>query len=213
MIDPLEKNGEFVHDRRPDEKQDLQAQFLKLLNARGCHAREGQELARGETNIILPGDLIVENKVAGKTTDLSSLKPDAAWQARSLSKARANFSTRGQANVVVREIEQTNLPSSLQKLRREEFAVRRKGGRPASRGLSPRPDSDWFLLRALDLSLVCLASDLTYKFESACIRRPERRADRVLPIRRGAPSTAWRSSCRGPCARASRWSQCRGRAA
>jgi HD superfamily phosphohydrolase len=82
IISTVEKNGQFVQAVRPDEKKDLQSEILKLLKARGCDAREGQELAGGETDIILPGELVVENKVAEKTANIESLKPDAAWQAR-----------------------------------------------------------------------------------------------------------------------------------
>jgi hypothetical protein len=82
VIEEFGINKQFVQDVRPDEKRHLQAEMLKLLRVRGCRAREGQEIGGGETDIILPGDLVVENKVAEVTTDLSSLKPDAAWQAR-----------------------------------------------------------------------------------------------------------------------------------
>jgi HD superfamily phosphohydrolase len=82
VIDSLEKNAQFIADKRPDEKGDLQSELMKLLNARGCAAREAPELAGGESDIVLPGDLILENKVAGTTSDVTRLKPDAAWQAR-----------------------------------------------------------------------------------------------------------------------------------
>ncbi len=81
-MEALEKTGEFVKSERPDEKRRLQNEILKALNARGCAAIEGTEVSGGETDLILPGNLIVENKVAGLTTDLQSLKPDAPWQAR-----------------------------------------------------------------------------------------------------------------------------------
>jgi hypothetical protein len=82
VISILEDSGQFVAEVRPDEKRDLQAEVLKLLKACGSASREGQELAGGETDIILPGELIIENKVAEKTRNLDGLKPDALWQAR-----------------------------------------------------------------------------------------------------------------------------------
>ncbi len=82
VLDTFEKSGTFVKDERPDEKKDLQAEILKLLRARGLKVTEGAEVGGGLSDIILPGDLILENKVADETKDASALKPDAAWQAR-----------------------------------------------------------------------------------------------------------------------------------
>jgi hypothetical protein len=50
-------------------------------------AEEGNEIAGGETDVIMPEKLIVENKVAGEVQDLSNLKPDADWQMRRYSMA------------------------------------------------------------------------------------------------------------------------------
>jgi HD superfamily phosphohydrolase len=82
VLDALEKSGAFTKDERPDEKRGLQTELLKLLRARGVNAREGAEFAGGESDVILPGELILENKVADVTNAPHELKPDAAWQAR-----------------------------------------------------------------------------------------------------------------------------------
>lgn len=82
VLDALEKGGAFVTDNRPDEKHELQQEILKLLRARGGQADEGTEISGGETDIIVPPQLVIENKVADQVTDLSDLKPDAPWQAR-----------------------------------------------------------------------------------------------------------------------------------
>jgi HD superfamily phosphohydrolase len=82
VLQAIEEGGLFVKDHKPDEKTALQAEILKILRVKGIKAREGTEIGGGETDIILPGDLILENKVADKTEDPATLKPDAAWQAR-----------------------------------------------------------------------------------------------------------------------------------
>jgi hypothetical protein len=82
VLDVLEKQGTFVSEDRPDEKRRLQAEVLKVLRARGVQADEGTEISGGEADVILPGKLVLENKVAGQTEDPRAIRPDAAWQAR-----------------------------------------------------------------------------------------------------------------------------------
>jgi hypothetical protein len=82
VLDAIEKAGTFVKSGRPDEKRDLQAEILKLLRARALRVSEGAEVGGGQSDIILPGDLVLENKVVEETKDVSDLKPDADWQAR-----------------------------------------------------------------------------------------------------------------------------------
>jgi HD superfamily phosphohydrolase len=79
--------GKFKADTRPDEKRDLQAAILELLRSSGIMAKEGVEVAGGESDILLPGDIIVENKVVGETDDPMSEKLDSGWQARRYSMA------------------------------------------------------------------------------------------------------------------------------
>ncbi len=82
VLQALEERGEFAKNERPDEKRRLQREISKALSARGCHAREGQEIGGGESDLILPGEIVIENKVADEAVDLDTLKPDAPWQAR-----------------------------------------------------------------------------------------------------------------------------------
>jgi hypothetical protein len=82
FVHTVEQSGEFLKDERPDEKRRLQAELLKVLRARGANAREGTEVAGGETDVILPGDIIIENKVHESSADPRSIKPAADWQAR-----------------------------------------------------------------------------------------------------------------------------------
>jgi hypothetical protein len=81
-LDTFEKSSAFVKNERPDEKRHLQAEILKVLRARGIKVVEGAEIAGGVSDIILPGDLILENKVAELTDNVNDLKPNAPWQAR-----------------------------------------------------------------------------------------------------------------------------------
>jgi hypothetical protein len=81
-MDAFEKNGTFVKNKKPDEKRDLQSELLNVLRARGAIVQEGTEIAGGETDIILEGNLVIENKVEGATGDPKKLKPNADWQAR-----------------------------------------------------------------------------------------------------------------------------------
>jgi hypothetical protein len=83
VLQSFEDSGTFIENHRPDEKRELQAEILKLLRARGVKADEGLEISGGETDIILPGKLVLENKVVNETNDpRADLKPHAAWQAR-----------------------------------------------------------------------------------------------------------------------------------
>ena len=82
VLQAFEERGEFVDDDRPNEKLRLQREIAKALAIRRCAVREGQELGGGETDLILPGEIVMENKVAELTNDLATLKPSAPWQAR-----------------------------------------------------------------------------------------------------------------------------------
>jgi hypothetical protein len=83
VLDMFENQGVFnKFDKPPDEKRELQKEILKALIARGVNAREGQELGAGETDLILPGDLVLENKVEAAPATPDKLKPHAPWQAR-----------------------------------------------------------------------------------------------------------------------------------
>ncbi len=83
VIDMFEDQGVLNKlQQPPDEKRELQKEILKALTARGCNAREGQEVGAGETDLVLPGDLVLENKVEAHATTPEGLKPHAPWQGR-----------------------------------------------------------------------------------------------------------------------------------
>ncbi len=81
-IDTFEKGGLFAATSRPDEKRNLQAELLKALRSQKLDVKEGVEMAGGESDLLLPGNLILENKVVDEIEDPSSVKPEADWQAR-----------------------------------------------------------------------------------------------------------------------------------
>jgi hypothetical protein len=55
--------GMFKGQSALKEKQDLQSQIRNHLRSNGVEVEEGEEVAGGETDLILPGSLVVENKV------------------------------------------------------------------------------------------------------------------------------------------------------
>lgn len=82
IADSFYQGGKFKEDRRPDETKDLQVAILEILRAKEIDAREGQEVGGGETDIILPGNILVENKVISESADPREEKIEAGWQAR-----------------------------------------------------------------------------------------------------------------------------------
>lgn len=81
FLDVVEQSGRFVAADQPAEK-DLQDYLRDHLRSRQVNVREGMEVGGGETDLILPGDIVVENKVRGETADPQDSGPHYGWQAR-----------------------------------------------------------------------------------------------------------------------------------
>jgi len=81
FLDMAEKGGLFVNTEHLDERT-LQARMRDHLRSRGVEVREGSEIGGGETDLILPGPLVMENKVRGDTADPLGSGTKYPWQAR-----------------------------------------------------------------------------------------------------------------------------------
>jgi hypothetical protein len=81
FLDVVEKGGKLV-GRASISEVELQTLLRDHLRSRGVSVHEGSEMGGGETDLILPGPLIVENKMRGKTQDPFEAGPHYAWQAR-----------------------------------------------------------------------------------------------------------------------------------
>ena len=81
FIDVTAKSGPFVSLKTLPEK-DLQRSLKDHLRSREVDVQEGTEIGGGETDLVLPGPLIVENKVRGDTVDPFAAGPHYVWQAR-----------------------------------------------------------------------------------------------------------------------------------
>jgi len=82
FVDSIESSGDFVKRDKLDEKKDLQSELLKHLRARDVAVREGEELAGGETDLIVRERIVIECKKRGIERDPLNAGPDFAWQAR-----------------------------------------------------------------------------------------------------------------------------------
>jgi HD domain-containing protein len=60
----------------------LQDELRKHLRSREVNVIEGSEVAGGETDLVLPGSVVVENKVRERTADPFETGLDYEWQAR-----------------------------------------------------------------------------------------------------------------------------------
>lgn len=81
FVDLAEKEGLWVNAVSLTEKE-LQRELRKHLRARGVEVTEGSEVAGGETDLVLPGSVVVENKVRDKTSDPFETGRHYEWQAR-----------------------------------------------------------------------------------------------------------------------------------
>ena len=82
VVHVLEQGGDLVALKDLDEAT-LQRHVLRILRARGVSCEEGTEIGGGETDLVLPGRLVIENKVhKDPTRKPFAVKLDAAWQAR-----------------------------------------------------------------------------------------------------------------------------------
>jgi HD superfamily phosphohydrolase len=76
-----EKDGMFVRLSDLPEK-DLQRALARHLRSRMVDVKEGDEVGGGETDLILPGGLVIENKVRAETVDPHEVGKNYEWQAR-----------------------------------------------------------------------------------------------------------------------------------
>lgn len=82
FLDMIEKDGSFSGVSSLSEKE-LQTSLRRHLRSRSVNVQEGTKIGGGETDLVLPGPLVVENKVRKELTakPLES-GPHYVWQAR-----------------------------------------------------------------------------------------------------------------------------------
>jgi HD superfamily phosphohydrolase len=81
FIEMAEKGGAFAGVSELSEKR-LQERLRDHLRSREVQVQEGPEVGGGETDLVLPGSLVVENKVRGRTANPFEAGPHYAWQVR-----------------------------------------------------------------------------------------------------------------------------------
>jgi hypothetical protein len=81
FVEVAEESGLFVGKETLSEKE-LQGHLKNHLRSRGVRVTEGAEVGGGETDLILPGSIVVENKVRDTTADPLEAGPHYPWQAR-----------------------------------------------------------------------------------------------------------------------------------
>ena len=107
FVDFAEKEGLWIKADKLIEK-DLQAELRKYLRSRSVKVSEGSEVGGGETDLVLPGNIVVENKVRGTTSDPLTAGVDYEWQAR-----RYAISMTSQVSFVVIGYRPANEPAIL----------------------------------------------------------------------------------------------------
>ena len=81
FVERVEKDGTFVK-RQDLPERILQQELKNHLRSREVPVREGEEVSGGETDLVLYGAVVVENKVRGTTADPFSAGNDYQYQAR-----------------------------------------------------------------------------------------------------------------------------------
>lgn len=82
FLQMMEEAGHFLKKERLSEKE-LQEKLRDHLRSRDVAVEEGSEISGGETDLILPGKFIVENKVISQfTEDPFAYGENYGWQAR-----------------------------------------------------------------------------------------------------------------------------------
>ena len=81
FVQMSEEGGLFVGLESLSERE-LQTRLRDHLRSREVAVQEGTEVGGGETDLVLPGNLIVENKVRGTTADPFDSGSNYPWQAR-----------------------------------------------------------------------------------------------------------------------------------
>ena len=81
FLQMMEEGGVFVGRDSLTERA-LQERLRDHLRSREIHVREGSEVGGGETDLVMPGPVVVENKVRGFTRDPLGTGCNYSWQAR-----------------------------------------------------------------------------------------------------------------------------------
>lgn len=81
FITTMERTGYFV-GKTDISEHDLQAALKSHFSSREVEVLEGPEWGGGETDLLLPGNLVIENKLRGDTADPFGVGPHYAWQNR-----------------------------------------------------------------------------------------------------------------------------------
>jgi HD superfamily phosphohydrolase len=86
FADMAEKDGLFLSEKNLQEER-LQAELRRHLRSREVNVREGEALGGGKTDLLLPGDIVIENKVRDRTADPVHAGQHYSWQARRYAQA------------------------------------------------------------------------------------------------------------------------------
>jgi hypothetical protein len=81
FVDFTATDGSFANHKTLKERE-LQQVLKKHLLSREVRVQEGTEIGGGESDLVLPGPLVVENKVRPTTANPFEAGPDYVWQAR-----------------------------------------------------------------------------------------------------------------------------------
>jgi hypothetical protein len=81
FVQMTEEGGTFVGLDSLSER-DLQARLRDHLRSREVRIQEGTEVGGGETDLVVPGPLVIENKVRDRTADPLGAGSNYPWQAR-----------------------------------------------------------------------------------------------------------------------------------
>jgi hypothetical protein len=150
------REGLFVKNEQLDEVRDLQAEQRKYLRALGVDFKEAPRLAGGITDLVLPGDFVLENKVFHQPTeDVFGEKENFGWQVRRYSMAASHrlgficiaYKPRTDAQILplaksIRVLRQRQAPEAYVTIRivipwGHDVPSRAKGAKEASPGAKP----------------------------------------------------------------------------
>jgi hypothetical protein len=81
FLDTMEKGGDLVKLSELTEKR-FQQMVRNHLRAREANVQEGTEVGGGETDLLMSGSLVIENKVVDRTDDPFTVGEKFGWQAR-----------------------------------------------------------------------------------------------------------------------------------
>lgn len=121
FVDVTAKSGDFVSRNTLAEKE-LQQSLKNHLRSREVDVQEGTEIGGGESDLVLPGPLIVENKVRQETVDPFEVGKHYVWQAR-----RYSIAVSSRVSIVLLAYRPANEHVVLPKSRRIEIATPASG--------------------------------------------------------------------------------------